>query len=76
MNKSRNNVDKEAKIDTHAWNDMGFYCNLIKKSKNSRQLVLQEIKRGIISMTSYEKAKTMFFRTNAEHVDFIPRQQL
>ena len=27
MNNSQNNVRREVKIDTHAWNDIGFYCN-------------------------------------------------
>ena len=42
MNNSQNNVDRERKIDTHAWNDMGFYCNNNRKKikKNGQQMVL------------------------------------
>ena len=29
MNISQNNVGKKVKIDTHAYNDTGFYTNLI-----------------------------------------------
>ena len=71
MNNSQENVGREVKIDTHVWNDMGFYCNhkRKKKSKNGRQTALQEIRKEIIIMTNYEKTKTMFFRTNAQHAD-------
>ena len=30
---------------------------------------LQGMRKAIIRMTNYEKAKTMFLRTNAKHVD-------
>ena len=31
MNNSQNNVDREVKIDTHAWNDMGFIATTKNK---------------------------------------------
>ena len=52
---------------------MEVYYNYKKKRKQKRSLDgASRDKKEIISMTNYEKTKTMFFRINDQHVDRLP----